>query len=88
MVGELDPTVETDTLMCVHCQYHWRVVRGSGRQRGFCANCAGPVCGKYDCMNRCEHWEKKIEIMEGRNPTTSSFAAGWPKVELSKGRIL
>jgi hypothetical protein len=39
------PTVERDTLQCVHCGKHWMVVKGSGRTRGFCMKCNGVHCG-------------------------------------------
>ncbi len=37
--------LEADTLQCVHCQAHWRVEPGSGKKRGFCMRCNGPICG-------------------------------------------
>jgi hypothetical protein len=40
-----DKTEELPTLRCVHCGGHWTVRPGSGRVRGFCQNCMGPVCG-------------------------------------------
>ena len=64
-----DPTsgqtsVESDTLQCVHCGMHWRVIVGSGRERGFCRNCMGPSCGAKDCTEHCVPWEKKMEAVE------------------------
>jgi len=43
------PTIEFDTLQCVHCDRHWRVVPGSGRRRGWCMKCNGPHCGAEKC---------------------------------------
>ena len=53
---------EFDLLQCIHCQYTWRVVRGSGRQRGWCLRCAGPVCGHPRCMRECVHFERRLEM--------------------------
>lgn len=62
-----DGVIEADTLQCVHCGGHWRVEPGSGKLRGFCANCNGPVCGP-SCAD-CVPFEKQMEIMEGtRSP--------------------
>lgn len=56
---------ERDTVMCVHCQMHWQVQPGSGRERGFCLRCMGPTCGKEVCEAGCTPWERLIEAMEG-----------------------
>ena len=55
---------EGETLMCVHCQKHWRVEPGSGRKRGFCLRCAGPTCGAEPCEAKCVPFEKVIEDQE------------------------
>lgn len=60
-------TVEGETLMCCHCQMHWIVCLGSGKQRGFCFRCAGPTCGKQQCEVQCIPFERAIEIMEWRD---------------------
>lgn len=39
------PILEVKTLQCVHCGGHFPVCPGSGRVRGFCQRCCGPVCG-------------------------------------------
>lgn len=39
------PVAEIPTIQCVHCGGHWVAQPGSGRIRGFCQNCMGPVCG-------------------------------------------
>ncbi|KKN54907.1 hypothetical protein LCGC14_0588000 [marine sediment metagenome] len=59
-------TQEWDTMMCIHCQYHWRVIPGSGIERGWCTSCNGALCGKAKCMATCRHWEKFIEQIEAR----------------------
>ena len=64
---------EGDTVMCVHCQMHWIIKPGSGISRGFCANCNGLTCGKRKCETECMPWEKAMEILEGKNATTSQF---------------
>ena len=55
---------EFDLQVCCHCQYTWRVVSGSGRQRGYCKLCAGVVCGAAVCMTTCVHFERRIELIE------------------------
>jgi len=58
---------EGDTLMCTHCQKHWRLKPGSGMQRGWCGRCGGPTCGKQKCETSCVPFEKAIELMESKN---------------------
>ncbi len=60
---ELDGSVVGETAMCVHCGYHWQIIRGSGRKRGFCTKCMGPTCGRREC-DECVPLEKRIELME------------------------
>jgi len=43
--GADKPLLELGTVQCVHCGAHFPVVPGSGKVRGFCQNCNGPVCG-------------------------------------------
>lgn len=53
---------EADTLQCVHCQAHWVVQPGSGRQRGFCMRCMGPTCGaSCDACVPFERWLDSVE---------------------------
>jgi len=59
------PTVETDTLMCVHCNKHWTTQPGSGRQRGWCFKCAGPHCGAPRCWT-CTPIEAQVEAYYAR----------------------
>lgn len=61
-----DKLTEYDTLQCVHCQKHWEVVVGSGIERGWCLNCAGPTCGKERCETKCIPAERMIEEIEGQ----------------------
>ena len=49
IVGD-GPVIERDTLQCVHCGFHWMVIPGSGRRRGWCMKCNGPSCGAEECM--------------------------------------
>ncbi len=64
--GPLGVEDEGETLQCAHCQMHWKIVPGSGRQRGLCLNCNGPTCGKGPCETKCIPAEKMIEQIEGR----------------------
>lgn len=57
---------EGDTVQCVHCQMHWKIVPGSGRTRGYCLNCDGLTCGKPACETKCLPAEKMIQQMEAR----------------------
>jgi len=54
------PAIERDTMQCVHCMKHWLVIPGSGRRRGWCTRCNGPVCGAEVCMTQCVPFEKKV----------------------------
>ncbi len=60
------PILTSGTLQCVHCQKHWVPEPGSGRMRGFCQNCMGPICGP-GCA-KCVHWEQMIENIEKGRP--------------------
>ena len=64
--GGEGPDKESETLSCVHCQMFWEIEPGSGRERGWCWRCAGPLCGKRQCFERCLPWEKACEIIEAR----------------------
>lgn len=55
---------ETDTLMCVHCQFTWQFKPGSGIERGYCYRCNGVLCGKQSCMISCNPFEAVIELKE------------------------
>jgi hypothetical protein len=57
-------TLEADTMRCVHCGKHWQVVPGSGRKRGWCIKCNGPLCGKELCMKSCYPVEKRLDDAE------------------------
>jgi hypothetical protein len=61
----VDGQTVADTLQCVHCNRHWIPIKGSGRKRGFCRECMGPLCGSKECMT-CVPFEKKLEDQERR----------------------
>ena len=54
---------EGEVRQCIHCQYTWRHVPGSGVRRGWCMRCNGFTCGRARC-DTCYHKEKQIEDME------------------------
>ena len=54
------PTVTHDTLQCAHCMRHWIVRPSSGRRRGWCTRCNGPLCGAAPCFT-CVPFLKKVE---------------------------
>jgi len=64
---------EQFTLRCVHCGFNWHVEPGSGRTRGWCFSCHGPVCGKEWCMKECVPLEVQLEIMGGNRELTKRY---------------
>ena len=57
--------IETDTLQCKHCGMHWQMIPGSGRIRGWCTKCNGPLCGENQmCMVICYPMEKRLDDAE------------------------
>lgn len=59
--------IEADTLQCVHCACHWQVKPGSGKIRGFCMRCNGPICGPK-CSKKCVPAEQQLENIETGKP--------------------
>jgi hypothetical protein len=41
--------IEGETRQCVHCQFMWEYIPGSGTRRGFCTRCMGFVCNRSEC---------------------------------------
>ena len=60
----LDGVQVADTAQCVHCGDHFVMMKGSGRERGWCPNCSGIVCGRK-CA-RCVPFEKQLDDAEKR----------------------
>lgn len=60
----LDGKHVADTIQCVHCSAHWIPISGSGRQRGWCLHCKGPLCGQSLCMGSCIPLERRLEGWE------------------------
>lgn len=59
---------QSDYRQCIHCQKSWKVEPGSGRLRGFCMKCNGPICGPR-CSECHGPFEKVCEDIEaGRVP--------------------
>ena len=63
-------TVISESVQCVHCGAHITIEPGSGRERGFCMNCMGVVCGHQNCWE-CVPEELMLQRME------SEGAAKW-----------
>lgn len=42
-------TFEGPTMTCCHCGDMWIMIKGSGKQRGFCMKCMNVTCGKESC---------------------------------------
>lgn len=64
--GSDRPLLEVKTLQCVHCGGHWVPKPGSGRVRGWCMNCNGPICGA-GCKD-CVPTEQLLENIEKNQP--------------------
>lgn len=64
--GADKPILEAKTLCCCHCGGHWFPQPGSGRVRGWCMNCNGPVCGP-GCAE-CVPVEQLLENYEKGRP--------------------
>jgi hypothetical protein len=73
---DLPNIVERETVMCVHCQMHWQIEPGSGKERGFCINCGGPTCGKEACETMCVPFMQAIEEMERRQKLRDRLTRG------------
>lgn len=58
--------VAQDTLQCCHCGGHFPVQPGSGKIRGFCTSCMGPICGP-GCA-KCVPAEQQLENIEAGRP--------------------
>jgi hypothetical protein len=59
----------TPTVKCIHCGGMWEVKPGSGRVRGWCTKCNGPVCGP-GCA-ACVPFERQLENVEaGKSANT------------------
>lgn len=80
--GADKPIREIGTAQCKHCGGHFPIAPGSGRLRGFCMRCNGPICGP-GCAE-CVPEEQYLENMEkGRPdnfmPTTIYVGADLPR---------
>ncbi len=56
------PLLESKTVQCCHCGGQFVPEPGSGKIRGFCFNCSGPICGS-GCVN-CVPTEQMLENIE------------------------
>ena len=65
--GSDRPLLEQKMLQCCHCGGQFPHCPGSGKIRGFCMNCNGPVCGP-GCAE-CVPTEQYLDNLErGREP--------------------
>lgn len=64
--GADKPILEIGTVQCVHCGCHYPVRPGSGKIRGFCMRCNGPICGP-GCAE-CVPTEQMLENIEKGRP--------------------
>ncbi len=78
--GSDKPLLEVSTLQCVHCGGQWIPKPGSGRVRGFCMNCNGPICG-HGC-HECVPVDLYLTNLEkGREPNFKPIVVSVPKFE-------
>lgn len=78
--GSDKPILEVGTLHCCHCGGQWIPKPGSGRMRGWCMNCNGPVCGPG--CHECVPWEQYLENLEkNREPNFRPILISVPKIE-------
>ncbi len=74
--GSDKPLEVVKTVRCVHCGGHFPFGPGHTKDRGWCYNCNGAICGA-GCLT-CVPLEAQLEIMEGtRNPTAVSVGGIW-----------
>lgn len=59
-------TTQYQSLQCKHCGGHWQLQPGSGKIRGWCKNCEGPLCGEKKCMSECKHHMQWVEEEEAK----------------------
>lgn len=60
-----------ELVRCIHCDYRWVWIPGSGRRRGYCLSCQGITCGQAHCdAAGCVHWAQRIENAEAGRPDT------------------
>jgi hypothetical protein len=79
--GSDKPLLVVGTLCCAHCGGHWVPKPGSGRIRGWCMNCNGPVCGA-NCGKECVPVEQMLENTEkGRPLNFTPVMVSVPKVD-------
>lgn len=60
------PFEQIPTYQCVHCGGHWEGRPGSGRTRGWCMQCNGPVCGPV--CSTCVPYALQLENLESGLP--------------------
>lgn len=79
---DMDMTTSLPTKQCVHCGLHWVVQPGSGKTRGFCMNCNGPVCGEK--CQECIPNERQLEAREAGMPWHSNLPGNPVSVNVPK----
>lgn len=78
--GSDKPILEIGTLQCCHCGCHWFPQPGSGRVRGWCMRCNGPICGP-NCA-RCVPLAQYLDnIEQGRPEDFVSVKVSVPKMQ-------
>jgi hypothetical protein len=69
--------VQMDYKQCIHCQAVWKVEPGSGKMRGFCGKCNGPICGPK-CLECNGPFDKQNDDLAAGRPIGSRLLIGVP----------
>lgn len=73
-IATSDEKCFAETRQCVHCQYTWIYIPGSGAKRGICLKCYGLLCGRPECMRLCD--EKHAPFSEANQDARYRMTPG------------
>lgn len=72
-VGSDGKTVQGEGRQCIHCQFCWEYVPGSGRPYGYCITCGGFICARPECHAQQQRWIADWEGRTGKIRTCIPF---------------
>lgn len=80
--------LEKEYRQCVHCQFTWEYIPGSGAKRGFCLKCFGLTCGRLECLQAgCNgSFEKALDQREKKTRKFNGPLPGGPIILVPRGR--
>jgi len=64
---------EGETRQCVHCQYTWEYVPGSGTRRGWCLKHGGFICARPECEHQQQELTSQYLVLTGRVVSCLAF---------------